>query len=57
MKLLFFPFLLFSQLENSGKLAKPAIRESASSPLVDFIVLNDYLIKCLISFIKYMSRF
>ncbi len=28
------------------------LRESASSPLVDFGVLNDNLIKCLISFVE-----
>jgi hypothetical protein len=31
--------------------------ESASMPLVDFDVLNDNLIKCLISFVKCISRF
>jgi hypothetical protein len=31
--------------------------ESASKPLVNFGVLNDNLIKGLISFVKYISRF
>jgi hypothetical protein len=33
------------------------ISESVSRPLVSFGVFNDNLIKCLISFVKYMSRF
>jgi hypothetical protein len=41
--------MLLSKLTQGT--AKP-LTESASRPLVDFGVLNDNLIKCLISFVK-----